>query len=659
MPFDDPALPVPIAGDGIAPTVPSSFIAVPSDRLISLGWSDSPESDVAYYNVWWADNVDGPYELLGTTTVSEFVHSGVSNGTTYWYKVSVVDDFGYESALIGPISATPIFTEPTDTTPPEVPVDLSATAGDQQIVLDWLDSAAFDFNHFRVYRATASGGPYTQITTRTTSSYVDTGLTNGTAYWYKVSAVDQQMNESAQSSSATATPAQVGSDTTPPPIPTGLFATAGDQQIALDWANSPAPDLASYKVYRTLTGGSFVSIATRTVSDYINTGLANGTTYYYRVTALDLTGNESVPSAVISAVPTGAATGNTIPAGASIQAAVNASPTGTTFLLAAGTWTGQEVRPKTGQKFIGALSGSTRLSILDGMNVASMAFAPGGTDVTIKNIVITRYAAPNVGGFGAIKTTNNWIMDNIELKESAWTGVYIESGVQIRNSFIHHNGKVGCGAFRAVNHIFENNEVSFNNTKLWNQADEGGGKWVATTNCIMRNNNFHHNYDTGIWFDSENVNALIENNISSNNTNQGIHFEISCSGVIRNNIVDNNAQAGIFINASRNVDCYSNTVRNNGKGIHVWAQNRGTGANCVWLTDNVDVYDNFIQMNTGFTGLQRGPGQGTEIYNGTVRFTNNDYDVPTPAGSWFQWQDSLRTWSQWQAYGQDTTGSIV
>ncbi len=93
-------------------------------------------------------------------------------------------------------------------------------------------------------------------------------------------------------------------DTTPPAAPTGLTAIPGNRQVALDWDNNTEPDLASYNVYRaTASGGPFSLITTVTVSNYTNTGLKHNTTYFYYVTAVDTSGNESAQSAHVSATP--------------------------------------------------------------------------------------------------------------------------------------------------------------------------------------------------------------------------------------------------------------------------------------------------------------------------------------------------------------------
>ncbi|MFO8006366.1 MAG: PA14 domain-containing protein, partial [Candidatus Brocadiia bacterium] len=196
------------------------------------------------------------------------------------------------------------------TDPPNAPTNLTATAGDTQVSLNWDPSAGAQT--YKVKRSTTSGGPYTEIATGLTDThYTDTGLTNGTTYYYVVSAVNT-VGESANSNEASATPAP---DTTPPAAPTNLTATGGDGQVDLDWDDNAEGDLDGYNVYRSTTSGSgYSSIATvYGSSDYSDTAVTNGTTYYYVVTAVDTSSNESPYSNEASATPqaTGAGDGLT------------------------------------------------------------------------------------------------------------------------------------------------------------------------------------------------------------------------------------------------------------------------------------------------------------------------------------------------------------
>jgi len=87
--------------------------------------------------------------------------------------------------------------------PPAAPGGLTATAGNQQVSLSW--NASSGATSYNVKRGTANGGPYTTVASPTTTTYTDTGLTNGTPYYYVVTAVNTA-GESGNSNQATATP---------------------------------------------------------------------------------------------------------------------------------------------------------------------------------------------------------------------------------------------------------------------------------------------------------------------------------------------------------------------------------------------------------------------------------------------------------------------
>ena len=187
------------------------------------------------------------------------------------------------------------------TTVPAAPTGLTATAGNAQVSLSW--SASTGATLYYVKRATTSGGPYAQISSPAVTTYTDTGLSNGTKYFYVVSAYNS-VGQSANSAEASATP------TAPPTAPVNLVATAGNAQVSLTWTASAGA--TSYHVKRSTTNGSgYTQIAAPTLANYMDTGLTNGTTYYYVVTALNSAG-ESASSAQTFATPANAAADVTI-----------------------------------------------------------------------------------------------------------------------------------------------------------------------------------------------------------------------------------------------------------------------------------------------------------------------------------------------------------
>jgi chitodextrinase len=96
-------------------------------------------------------------------------------------------------------------------------------------------------------------------------------------------------------------------DTTAPAAPSAVAAVAANGSVALDWADNVEPDLAGYRLYRTTGTAAWPTtpVASPTGSAFTDTGVVNGTTYQYRVTAVDSAGNESAPSAVVTASPAG------------------------------------------------------------------------------------------------------------------------------------------------------------------------------------------------------------------------------------------------------------------------------------------------------------------------------------------------------------------
>ena len=289
----------PPPADTTPPAAPAALSATAGDGQVSLDWDDNTETDLAGYNVHRStvSSVGSFSQIASQVVSSEYTDTGVTNGTTYYYTVTAVDEAGNESADSTEGSATP-----ADTTPPAAPTSLSATAGDGQVSLDWADNAEGDLAEYIVHRSTTSGGAYTEAAISVVASeYTDSGLTNGTTYYYVVTAVDSAANESADSSQASAAPA----DTTAPAAPTGLITTAGDGQVSLDWGDNAEGDLAEYIVHRSTTrGGPYTEAAITVVaSEYTDGGLANGTTYYYVVTAVDSAGNESADSSQASAMP--------------------------------------------------------------------------------------------------------------------------------------------------------------------------------------------------------------------------------------------------------------------------------------------------------------------------------------------------------------------
>lgn len=179
-----------------------------------------------------------------------------------------------------------------DATAPARPIGLGATPSGDDVYLDWDDNAGDGAVGYLVYRGQVSGGPHTLVTGSVLpeSHFTDLNLPAGTFY-YVVTAVDMSANESAASDEVDST----GADTSAPAKPTGLNASASETSVSLDWADNGEPDLAAYNVYRSTTQGKAFALIAASVgsSAYVDTAVSAGATYYYGVTAVDSSGNES------------------------------------------------------------------------------------------------------------------------------------------------------------------------------------------------------------------------------------------------------------------------------------------------------------------------------------------------------------------------------
>ncbi len=275
-----------------APGAPSSLIANAGDNSVTLSWS--PAAGATSYNTY-RGTAPGVTKTTGTKVSgvqSPNVVSGLTNGTPYYFVVTAVNAAG-ESGISAEKTATP-----SATPPPGAPANVRATAGDNQVTISWdVVGGATSYN---IYRGTSSGVMKTTgtQTAGVTSPSVVTGLTNGTAYFFVVTAVNAN-GESAESFEVSATPAA----TPPPAAPGGVSATPSDAQASVSW--SAVAGATSYNLYWATTTGVTKATGTKitgVTTPSAVTGLANGTKYYFVVTAVGA-GGESAESAEVFATP--------------------------------------------------------------------------------------------------------------------------------------------------------------------------------------------------------------------------------------------------------------------------------------------------------------------------------------------------------------------
>jgi hypothetical protein len=145
----------------------------------------------------------------------------------------------------------------------------------------------------RIYRTIgASSNDYTLVATLTgnsANSYSDTGLVNGTTYYYVVRFFDGK-SESANSNKASGVPQSNNALATP----STLAANATNStQVSLTWTISSPSGVHHYDIERKLNNGPYTKISTATTTTYTDTTVNGGAAYVYRVRAVDTAGNTS------------------------------------------------------------------------------------------------------------------------------------------------------------------------------------------------------------------------------------------------------------------------------------------------------------------------------------------------------------------------------
>ncbi len=192
--------------DTTPPSVPTYLTAVAvTDTKVALRWLPSTDNvGVTSYVI----NRDG--SRLATTTTNATVYSDTTctASTAYTYEVAALDSAGNESAFSTSATTTTYPAGTGDISTPAAPTSLTAArSSSSAIALLWTASISHDVSGYNIYRSTSSTGPFTtNIGVTTTTTFVDTGLTTGTTYYYEVTAFSGVPIESLFSNEASATP---------------------------------------------------------------------------------------------------------------------------------------------------------------------------------------------------------------------------------------------------------------------------------------------------------------------------------------------------------------------------------------------------------------------------------------------------------------------
>ncbi len=292
--------------------------------------------------------------------------------------------------------------------PPAAPAQLVVSAQANQVLLQWTPVAGA--TTYSIYYATSPGvkhGTGTAITGVRTPPRAVAGLTNGTAYYFVVTAVGPG-GESVESPERSATP--YGPPITPA-APSGLRAAPGDGQVTVSWL--PATGASSYALYWSTAPG-VSKTATRVasaVSPQVVTGLTNGTTSWFAVAGIDPVGEGSLSlevSATPSATPPPPAPTGVAATGGDGRVTVSWSPvTGaTSYTVYYGTASG--VSKTTGTKLAAATSPQVITGLTNEVGIYAVVTATGASGESVESAEVT--AVPTAAGvtFSQADLTGDW-----------------------------------------------------------------------------------------------------------------------------------------------------------------------------------------------------------------------------------------------------------
>lgn len=172
------------------PAVPAEVTAQPQMNEVQVSWKPGSETYLEHYRVYRADAPGGEYKLLTTTAEPFFVDRGLPSNRSYHYRISSQAKDGNESALSGTVSAV------TPRLVPSPPKKVRIDAAEKQVTLSWLPNLEPFVEAYRVYRTKQLGTGFEPAATIDRTLYVDTPLADDTLYYYQVTAVGKEGDES-------------------------------------------------------------------------------------------------------------------------------------------------------------------------------------------------------------------------------------------------------------------------------------------------------------------------------------------------------------------------------------------------------------------------------------------------------------------------------
>ena len=282
------------------------FTTTVGNGFVDLAWAVSAAFVPGSYRL--------EYRVVGSSTwtvvtsdmgaATAFRVGGLTNGVNYEVRLTPIYVVGGVASFGSPAS---VFATPMGSA--GAPTSLTATTGNASTTLSWIaptDLAGGSIIGYRIEQSSTSATTGFSVLTPNTGSSGTTfnvnGLSNGTQYWFRISAITDIAQGTAGNSAVTSvTPVLPGRAVA------WLSAAPGNTTAVLTWDkpqfDDEATDYIGYRIERSTDGLAFTTIAANIgkVFTYTATGLTNGTSYWFRVVTLGQQSDGG--SSVVSVVP--------------------------------------------------------------------------------------------------------------------------------------------------------------------------------------------------------------------------------------------------------------------------------------------------------------------------------------------------------------------
>jgi hypothetical protein len=260
---------------------------------INLSWNANPEPDIAGYTILLNDTgagSNGPFhhvKIVSNNNLRTEIPNLVEE-TTYHFVISAYDNILSNSTFSSVVSATTL-----DVTPPSPPDGFTAKAiSGSTIQLSWNSNADSDLDGYTILMNDTGTSSLEQFhiinsTRKSVTSILVENLIEETTYYFVIFGFDEVPNNSTYSNIAFATTP----DETEPAAPNGLtILKATYDTLILTWEPNSEDDIVGYFLFRTKSlTEHYIELNSEplTKTMYIDTGLDELTTYYYKLRVMD------------------------------------------------------------------------------------------------------------------------------------------------------------------------------------------------------------------------------------------------------------------------------------------------------------------------------------------------------------------------------------